>query len=544
MLIGPVAACLVEDTRSGSLRRPDDRVYDYLLYALHRSIVAGDVVAEPEPAAPPTVAASTHEAVSRSGVEQESAAVPASTPAADAQESMFDPRERIPAWVFVKPPNSRSEGAREVFAAMLDADEGVGLAGHLHVGCVTRMAVSRTPAFLGHMWDGFHDVPIAAPDKPIDITWSTENGVILGQDQEFQAGARDAAARPGTRMVATLCTCFSELLGLGPEDVLVEHGVAAAVPRVAWAALPRRIGDISDFWTGALQLARRDIVPRQGLVNLVGIAPAGSRTAQEITTDLARMGVEVNGFFMPSIRTSHLERFLEASITVVGADRLVERAFARAGEALPGLSTVTVAPPFGPSATLAFYERIARSCSASPGTETADALWNRHRGEWDAWRRRAEGHEVAVVLRSEDVPNLAHPEQMYGIDLIGVLREMGFCIRVACLGSDDGRETATQAAREVEALVAERWPGDGGVAVAAVDRAGAPPDMLASLGSSLVFTEFPPDRRVHDSGRFDIHPRDFQMGLAGSVRTIRRLVRLAEGRFFKVFGWKRRDCAP
>ena len=51
---------------------------------------------------------------------------------------------------------------------------------------------------------------------------------------------------------------------------------------------------------------------------------------------------------------------------------------------------------------------------------------------------------------------------------------------------------------------------------------------LRGLGARLCFTEFPPDRRVLEAGLMFFQPRDFEPGLAGAVRSITRLVRLAE----------------
>ena len=60
-------------------------------------------------------------------------------------------------------------------------------------------------------------------------------------------------------------------------------------------------------------------------------------------------------------------------------------------------------------------------------------------------------------------------------------------------------------------------------------------DLLERTDASLVFTDFPPDARIWGAGKHSFHVRDFEMGFRGSLRSMARLVRRCEGRYFAAF---------
>lgn len=520
--IGPLKLKIVGHTASVLERL----ALDYIFYALCRSVRDGDEIVPLQ---------------ARCISEPDSEPLPKKRPARNVREQraidpladLMDERDRGSEWVFIRPPHYRSEGSREINSALLEADNGVAFVGHYHVGCLTRMPLCRARLDVGHMWDAFDELPIMEPESEGKTTvFTSERGLILGQDEEVRSAAEVVARRPTTKVLTTMYTCFSELIGLDAEDAAFR---TFGIPCVAWTVNQRSFAQVSEFWANVLKAVDKEVRPEPGVVNLVGVAPADSRVAREIALDLEKIGISVNGFLIPSIRTNHLDRFLAAAATVVAADRLVLNAFKNASEILEGHPIIKLSPPFGPNFTMAFYEQVARAAGVLVSFDAITRLWMRYMDEWERWRRRAERHGVAIVVRPEDVPNLTTPENLYGLDVISLCREMGFFIEIFCVPSDSQNKSADEGEKDLIEYLTRTRPSDDRVTVICDEFAASPIEILRSSKASLVFTEFVPDSRVHKAGKLGIHPRCFERGLAGAIRTIRRLVRLAESEFFRVW---------
>jgi hypothetical protein len=262
---------------------------------------------------------------------------------------------------------------------------------------------------------------------------------------------------------------------------------------------------------------------------------------RSLGADLEAGGVTVDGFVIPSFRCEHVGGFARAAAAIVNWDKIIVGEIQEVREAWPELPVTEVDPPFGPAATAAFYREVAAASGASFCEDRLAALWAPHGAAWQALRERAAGHEVAIIVNPWEVDYLTKPETIYGLSLVSLLSEMGFRVRVVVLpgaGGDgpalvEALEAALGEEREGLTVQAEEPPEHPCDDVAASERLDA---LLRALPSSLVFTELPPDQRVLDAGRLSVHPRHFEPGFAGAVRTARRLVRLAESRFFACFG--------
>jgi hypothetical protein len=161
-------------------------------------------------------------------------------------------------------------------------------------------------------------------------------------------------------------------------------------------------------------------------------------------------------------------------------------------------------------------------------------LWASYEDHFQAWKARADGHEAALLLTADDLIYLEDPSRLYGLPLPTLLLEMGFSVRFVLVASNEEAPSARQRMRDV--LMASVEEGFAQNRVTLDDCLPLEvPDKLAGLPSSLVFTEYPPDTRILAAKKMSFHPRDFQMGCAGALATIVRLVRLAENRFFRTF---------
>ncbi len=527
--VPPLAARVAEDTRPPGRRSPEEAVESYVLYALTRSIARDTEltealepdVSEDEPAEAPPPASALE--------------VPKTT------KDLFDARDVAHPTAFFVEPLERSLGAMEAVTTLLDADPGVAVIGYAHPICMTKVPLVNHVDYVGGMWHRFAELPFTVPAKDVGTPRLREIDLVLGTADPIRERIKAALAREETRLLAFFSTCVADLVGLDVEGIIAEDNVRD-VPVLVWTASPDEGLPLSRFWAQLFKVAERPGGPaKPGHVNLVGFAAEGSAPAREIAADLAAAGVTADGFVIPSFRTEHVARFAEASATIVNRDKIIVGEMREVREQWPELPVVEVDPPFGPTATAAFCRKSAAAAGAELDEERLAARWAPHEATWLALRRRAAEHEVAIIVHPWEIDYLTAPETIYGLPLVSLLSEMGFRVRVVVIPGSGGDGPAL-----VQSVLAGLGGEAEGLSVVAGEQLEEPGDdaaaserldaMLRALPSSLVFTELPPDQRILDAGRLSIHPRDFEPGFAGAVRTARRLVRLAESRFFACFG--------
>ena len=374
----------------------------------------------------------------------------------------------------------------------------------------------------------------------MDDTTLREMDIVLGGAEDRFAGPfRRVLEDPETRALMILTTCVTDLVGMDVdgfvEQELDKHMAETGrrLPVIRWSARPFAGSTMKELWSTLLSIADSERQARKGCVNLLGFVHNASRQAQEIRGDLAGLGVEVVRFLGPSFQTGVAERFTEARGTLVSLDPLSQAEFFSARQLFPQMKFVDVMPPFGPSATTRFL----RAAAKAAGIDEVDPVpaWVPHQETWDVLVDRAKGHTAAVIVRPRDVAYLVEPGSLYGMNLTALLEEMGFQVLIVLLREQGADSSADEAAlgrleefvsgkdSNCRLLTREATP-DGQVNV-----------VIRSLDASLVFSEYPPDRRIVDAGKTFFHPRDFEMGFAGAVRTLRRLLRLAEAGFNRAF---------
>ena len=506
---GPVEVQPIEDDRPDSMRRgPGGAVGDYVSYAISRVFAGGRALKRMA-----TVVASQ-------GSDGEDVEVPVS-----------DPRDESPQDAFFIDAKTRGQGTFEAASTLLDSDPGVAVVMFSHPFCLSKMAFVDRDDVAGAMWHRFSALPLTTQHvERISAPDIGELDLVMGEEDKFRAPLREAMARPGTRLVAVLATCVTELIGLDLDGITKQALGDRRVPIVFWHARPHAGSSMSELWTRLLVLADRDVSTIPGTVNLLGLVHDKSDTAAELRAALADVGVRAGALLGPGFHTEAAERFLEAECTMVSTDPLVRAEFDGLREMFPEMPFHDIPPPFGPAGTRAFLERVAGQTTAgSPGAAALDAAWAPYGRAWESLRRRAAVHGAALVVRPSDAHYLGGTGSLYGLDPLALLREVGFRVHVACIPGPEGDPEET--AKRLGALVAEAFPGDDGVVVQVPRWGGSVVQVLRSLPISLAFSEFTPDRRILDAGLAAFHPRDFEMGFAGAVRTARRLVRLAEGGF-------------
>lgn len=516
MMAGPLAVRVVEDTRpSGVARSVPGAVENYLLYALNRSVVSGQPVEAGDGVRP--------------GLDPTAWGCLRESPAARIGENL----DETPEDGFFLEEFLRKIGTQETLGTLLEADEGLAVVVHTDRECATKLAWINNPYYCRYLWSRFTPMPISMPAR--DISWLEPSQIesTMGEESSLRDRIRNAAGDERVRMVVLMGTCVGDVTGLDYQGIISEARPAGAPPVVVVDQMMEHFTEMDEIWLNLFRLAERDADADRAIVNLVGYAPEGSDFARELRSNLPRLGLELNGLLVPSLRTRAIRDFFRAGHTVMNTADGAQQEFRRVRRELAQMNYVDSRPPFGPAGCIRFYDKLRKLAPVSSGRATAEQLWEPYRLHWETWRERARAHEAAVVVRPQDLDCVLNPDRLFGLDLVEQLHEMGFSVRV--VGVDGA---VAGGAVHVAKVLGEHFEAglssDPPLVVQTEPGALDVVDMLGSLGSSIVFTEYPPDHRILDAGKMFFHPRDFEMGFAGALRAIAKLTRLAEGRFGRV----------
>jgi len=232
-------------------------------------------------------------------------------------------------------------------------------------------------------------------------------------------------------------------------------------------------------------------------VHLVGFPRI--RAVDELCRLLADCGVEVAGRMVPDVSLRALASYSdEASAQLLWPQAEYEPLYG--GLLLKSrVPAVRITPPFGLAGTRAFLEQAARSVGLTTEAAPAAVLAAFSEGEarLAALRERAASMRlgIAVTPHFSSVPGTA--EQACGVPLVDFLGSLGFQVELLHDAQDRARL-----------------------------------DWWLRSGLHAVYTELSFDPRLADAGVAPFGLADLEPGIEGAVRTARRLIRLADARFF------------
>jgi len=511
---GPLAVRIVADSRDPARAASlEHRVENYLYYAFQRSFRPRQPLVDRRTATPGKR--------TRAGRR---------TPDAGARElsdeTIRQSIDEVAEHAFFLDPFLRRIGTQETLGTLLDADEGLALVVHTDQECTTKLPWLKGAEHFRYIYSRLAPLPTCSGGRGISWLEPSEVATIRGDDRELVRALRAAAARKTTRLVALMGTCVGDVTGLDYDGIAAAIERQSGKPVVVIGQMLEHFVEMDHTWELLLRIADRNRAPEPGRVNLVGYAPVESALADEFRAVLPRLGLRLNALLVPSFRSQQALDFARAAFTLVNPARSSSFEFSRVAASFPRMTFHRVPPPYGKSATLDFCRHLAALASRPDAAGDAARLWRPHEEEFARWQERARRHAACLVVRPADAPYLLDPLELHGLDLLRLLAEFGFAATVAVLSGAGDEAARRRLLRRVRAdpLLAKAVR----IIPAAVEDL---PAVLRRVEASLCFTEFPPDRRILEAGKMFFQPRDFQPGLDGAVRSIRKLVRLAESRF-------------
>jgi len=216
---------------------------------------------------------------------------------------------------------------------------------------------------------------------------------------------------------------------------------------------------------------------------------------------LREIGVSVNACVMPALSLDVARRYLAAEVQILYPNAAYDATYKEYFEPMP-IRTLRPDAPYGFDGTRKWLESAAaefglKSKVRAVHARAAKAL----AADWDEGRREAAGQGVAFVVDAYHVGRLADPSLTWGIPVLRFLREMGFGVEILCHGRARKGAAHFSSFDTPEELAA----------------------LLKDERFQAVYSEYAYDSRLARAGKAQFSLEDFEMGLGGAARTLRKL---------------------
>ncbi len=352
-----------------------------------------------------------------------------------------------------------------------------------------------------------------------------ERDMVLGAVEKADALVESVAqASVGSDAEYVVYNHFCTSIVMGEDSGSITRRVeeASGLKAVCWSHGDR--DQLNNFGGHFKELFSRpgfwDAPPVKNAVNLFHF-PADYREA-ELVPMLAEMGVEVNTRLFPDVEFPSMERMPRAAVHVFGAATSYQSKLPEllAGGARPVL---TVRAPYGIEDTGECLRAIARAAGRE---EAFEAVWKTKlaalKPEWEELTARARSHRLAFVVSEATLPMLWELRHGQGAPMMRMIEEMGFGVDILYYDPHDDCPEVPEDSRCAR-LATFRTPDE----LTRLLREGT----FRAVYSDIFF-----DWRISAAGKARFSSKDFEMGLEGAVRSLRRLLAVSRLPFYHRYG--------
>lgn len=346
------------------------------------------------------------------------------------------------------------------------------------------------------------------------FTDTDDRAAIFGGEDRLQGLLDRIEAEAPGQEVRVMVGCDAEVVG---DDVPGVCRMARSEGRNVTCFNPPlpRFTDASDrnWWLQFLQERDPAVKPEPGQVNLGGLQWPEHPAMAEVEALLAQVGVRVACRMLPGhwpdLRTS----VGAGQATLISPWFPVQEVL---GSALvqEGLPVRTLALPYGERPTRSWLDEAAEAAGRDPFTEDS---WSEAVRPWaaDLQQLRARAREIRVALVADwgTAVEMCDPSFFFGLDPLALLADLGFHVIVLGRQAAEAVNRARKAFPEarIEALEMDAFLED-------------PLARLREVRPDLVYCDREDAAAVKAVGAVPFGIADLEPGLAGAVRTIRRLL--------------------
>jgi len=398
--------------------------------------------------------------------------------------------------------------------------------GDLECRFITPSARVRLPRFFNYPWALAAEANYGEGSAATDLD---DLDVIQGGQQKLDETLRRCIERIGDRgPILVNSTCVPIVIGDDIDAVIAAH--QNECPKSIYHVGPRTIQPVDIFMQYVEDEKKRALADRRrvaGSVALVGFRDVTAR--DELAAFLEGASIPVTGCLLPGVSPERMRRVLEAEVLVFNPSvyhtPLYRRVFAN-------VEAVRLEPPgpWGLEGSRRWLREVAGAAGHREAMEQRLLDWERQvRSRIEALQARARKLVLGFVVNPESVSRLYDPQSVTGLPIVPVVHELGFRVRIAVFAAD--RVAWARASQRLQEALA----GLEHVEVVGFDTRDDLDAILSDPALRAVYTEFFYDDRLTRRGKGQFSAREFEFGLDGAIRSLERLLAIAELPFYRAY---------
>ncbi len=359
------------------------------------------------------------------------------------------------------------------------------------------------------------------------FTGIDERDAVFGASHKLEKALDEATRDSSVCMVCLNNTCLPKIIGDDVDSVVHRTQKKTSVPIVT---MNTDLHTPYETYQDMVRQARESVEnvlgnqhTKSGLA-LVGF-PAGLGRRQ-LMQELGSCGIKINTCLIPEFGIGKLKEFLSTKAAMVFPyapwEKLSEQVLTPLHVPLKSIPS-----PYGLSGFRKLVSLAAVACKLEEkeAMERAEGLLAPAQEKWNECSKKAKEHRLAFVLDMKQTYRLLDPRNFYGISMIPLLEEMGFGINVLLRTDSNTKEKIS----ELKQLCVRPD-------TLSVQTFSSKEELEVSLTSdefSAVYSEVFYDSRLVRSAKARFDSSMFEMGIAGALRSQKRLVRLCQWPFYR-----------
>ncbi|HAZ07004.1 MAG TPA: hypothetical protein DCZ01_00455 [Elusimicrobia bacterium] len=352
-----------------------------------------------------------------------------------------------------------------------------------------------------------------------------ERDMVLGAVEKADAlveSVARASAGSDADFVVFNHFCTSIVMGEDSGSITRRIKEASGLTTVCWSHGDR--DQLNNFGEHFRALFARpgffDVPADKAAVNLFHF-PTDFREA-ELAPLLREMGVKVNTRLFPDVDFPSMENIPRARLQVFCAATSYQSRLLELFEGRPR-PVLKVRAPYGIEDTGECLKAVASAAGKEKDFKT---VWKKKlaafKPVWEEMTKQARGYRLAFVVSETTLPMLWKLRHGQGAPMMRMIEEMGFGVDILYYDPHNERLELSQDARCAR-ITTFRTPRE----LERVLREGS----FRAVYSDIFF-----DWRISSAGKARFSSKEFEMGLDGALRSLRRLLALCRLPFYERYG--------
>jgi len=322
-------------------------------------------------------------------------------------------------------------------------------------------------------------------------------------------------------------TCVPMVTGEDVESVVRQTAKESGISLVYLTVTPFGMFNVFKDLLEARRLTyeAQAPAPDPNMVNLIGFAK--DEPVAELKELLAQCGITVNAHLIPTFSSDRIRALPKAAVSVMYPNNVWDNHYQHLTSETR-TTIITPEAPFGFEATNRWVKAVAKAVDQQNDVdEVLENAQAKLLERWQALREQAANYRIAIVVRVQELALLTYPSRTWGIPLIAFLEEAGFGLDIFI--KVDQREAAREAAKTVLA----QFEHPQRHIIKAFNSFELLRQRLNESKADAVLSYHFFDWRVSEAGKNRLSLQVFEMGHAGAIRTLERIIGICKTPFYR-----------